>query len=230
MPPYAPAVLRRKYGGRYQSYGRRSKSVARSMATSISRRVGVWPRYSLPSRTVELKCYDTNWSFNIVGAGHVFCLNTITQGTDDFNRIGKSIQLKNLSINYYITSIGVGPNLVCRTLFVLDRQTNGATPAVSDIIESNAVEALYKESQRTRFKILYDKVTFAGADGSGINVIMQGGTNMNVAVPLNYKQEFLSNAGTVAAINKGAIWCLIVTNVTSNLRTNGAARVQYTDV
>lgn len=229
MPPYAPRVLKRKYGGRYQSAKKQKMSRSR---TVLSSRVGLWSRYSRPSPMVELKFIDQAWDFSMPSAGSTFLLNPIGNGTDDFQRIGKSVQLKNLNLNLLISlgSTGFVNNIKYgRTIIVLDLQTNGALPSTTDILESASPISLFNSDQRGRFKVLFDKVHELSRGNAGEPTELKNNIILDLAIPLYSKQEFTGTANNIASIDKGAIICLCVAETDLTMRVIGNSRIQYTD-
>jgi hypothetical protein len=63
-------------------------------------------------------------------------LNLIRAGSSFFNRIGRRVEMKNLHLKLQIASLRtVAVNDYVRVMVVYDRQTNGALPAITDILQ-----------------------------------------------------------------------------------------------
>jgi len=97
--------------------------------------------------------------------GAVVCINLLSVGSSFFNRIGRKINLKSLKCTGYIAPIRAQVLVdYIRILFVYDKQTNGALPAVSDILQTtsqtgaNTTDILSGPNlnNRDRFVILRD--------------------------------------------------------------------------
>lgn len=99
--------------------------------------------------------------------GSIIPLNLIQAGSSFFNRIGRKIEMKSLLIELNITPVSAARSTGADTLRILviyDRQTNGAVPAISDILqdtEQNGTNTTVMTSNinlnnRDRFQIIRD--------------------------------------------------------------------------
>lgn len=114
----------------------------------------------------ELKGYDIaagNAEFQ--STGRVELLNPVVQGTDNFNRVGRKINMKSVHVRGVIfpkdPTISI-PRDHLRLLLVYDKQTNALLPSGNDVLmDSNAVAGTSSFSHvnlanRERFVILRD--------------------------------------------------------------------------
>lgn len=100
--------------------------------------------------------------------GTIIPLNLITAGSSFFNRVGRKIEMKSVEFEFQpgvLTLSIASPVDQGRILIVYDRQTNGAIPALADVIQdtdsagtntSNALAGL-NLNNRDRFLIIMDK-------------------------------------------------------------------------
>lgn len=110
-------------------------------------------------RTGEKKTIDrTVNSFPADTTGTVNLLNGVATGTDFTERIGRKILIKSIYIQGIVQTLDtVSNNCLNRLIVVLDKQPNGAAPAINDVlVSSNSTEQL-NLNNRDRFRILADK-------------------------------------------------------------------------
>lgn len=114
----------------------------------------------------EVKVVDTavqNFTMSTTSIGQV--LNTISLGSDLFNRVGRQIQMISVHLRGYFISAGnaVVPDYL-RVLLVYDRQPDGSTAVFNDVITSidnaggvtHASQDFPDQGNLDRFKILSD--------------------------------------------------------------------------
>lgn len=144
---------------------RRSSAVARSSAhrQSMLYRPTIGPRVSRS----EVKSLDLpGAAYTLNTTALVTPLNLIRAGTSFFNRIGRKVTLKSLHIKGQLRPVRTSAVVdYVRIMVVYDAQTNGALPAIADIIQdtdqagtntSNTYSAA-NLNNRDRFKILMDE-------------------------------------------------------------------------
>lgn len=105
------------------------------------------------SRSAELKYFDSLGSVRTPEV--VTLLNGITQGSDYNQRIGRHAKMESVSVKGSIFGTNVSAGNVYRWWLVWDKQSNGATPAFSDVVTSNSHTAEKNVSVNAdRFTIL----------------------------------------------------------------------------
>lgn len=107
-------------------------------------------------------------------AGVVIPINSIEQGIDDNQRIGRSIATKSCYYQY-VLNFGTGPvPNVIRHMLVWDRQPNGTAPAVNQVLNnlglSTPVTAPMNLDNKERFVVLADERTTLSPNGDQIRV------------------------------------------------------------
>lgn len=114
----------------------------------------------------ELKYADASGTVTAYNPGtndQLLCLtNTISQGTEDFNRIGNSILAKDINIRLYSTFSADATHLnnVARiTLLCWKDNANANTPTVAKIYESpTIINSPFNKDYTDQFVILKDKI------------------------------------------------------------------------
>ncbi len=111
----------------------------------------------------ELKFFDTVVSNNSATTGiiHSPSLALIPQGVTESERIGRKCVLKVLDVRGEVTlntdeKASDTENMI-RLIVYQDKQANGLTANVGDILETAHVDSFYNLSNSGRFKILLDK-------------------------------------------------------------------------
>lgn len=112
----------------------------------------------------ELKFFDTTEVATVSGTAgviHDASLNLIPQGVTESTRVGRkctirAIHLKGILKNQSTAVVAEAENTL-RVIVYLDKQANGATAAVTDILETAAVDSFRNLANSGRFSILLDK-------------------------------------------------------------------------
>lgn len=153
MSTYKKAVTSRRLKADKASKAARAAKLYRPMPG---------PRYA----KTEVKSLDlANASYALDSTGTVTCLNLIRAGSSFFNRIGRKVNMKSLHLKMFLNPVrtSAAPDYV-RVMVVYDSQSNGAAPAISDVIQdtdqagTNSTNAFSSANlnNRDRFRILCD--------------------------------------------------------------------------
>lgn len=153
MSTYKKAVSSRRLKADKASKAARSARLYRPMPG---------PRYAKG----EIKSLDlAGTTYTLNSTASITPLNLIRAGTSFFNRIGRKVEMKSLHFKAFIQPIRtVAASDYVRVMIVYDSQTNGALPAISDIIQdtdqsgTNNTTALSSTNlnNRDRFRVLCD--------------------------------------------------------------------------
>lgn len=157
-------------------------------------------------------------SATLVGA----LLNDPLQGVNESERIGRRIQMVRLDVKFiYMPNAASVLDQLLRTIILIDKQANGATPTTAMILanSSNASQTIVShryESNRNRFRFLYDQVHTSNFNGESI-------IRRRVSIPLSGPDSIVTfsttNGGTVADINTNSMWMFFVTDQVANQPT-----------
>lgn len=187
----------------------------------------------------ELKFFDTVLGTNFANNGVIaeLSLNLIPQGTTESERIGRKCTLVHIGWNWQCTapaqtvSTSVGGNY--RMIMYLDKQCNGATAAVLDILKETEWRSFYNVANRSRFNILCDKIfTIQPTSGAGdtanqhyARTFKSGTWKKTVNIPL----EFSSTTGVITELKSNNIGLLLISDsVVGNTFLSGSIRVRFT--
>lgn len=103
--------------------------------------------------------------------GSVAAINLVTAGSSFFQRVGRKIEMKSVELSYQISPITSQTLATAqdwlRILIVYDRQTNGALPNVSDVLQdtdaaganTTNIASGVNLNNRDRFLVIYDDRT-----------------------------------------------------------------------
>lgn len=162
----------------------------------------------------ERKFYDVFESGTLIAAGvSPTLMNTISNGTQVFERLGGRYQITSVQFrlslkNTVWTSM---ESFQCRVMVVHDRSPNGATFALTDLLQDASTQprivvSPYERENTKRFEVLYDHTTT-------VERYNGGGQNFNVYIPTRIAVQCVGNGGVISNINKGAVYYIIQTDV-----------------
>ena len=215
-------------------------------------------RSTLPAtlyrRGPEVKTVDLNVNGQVIDStGSIALLNGVAEGTSFYNRIGRRISLKSVQISGTLNDNTAGTptndSLYVRMLVLYDRQNNGGTPALPDILQDvtaagTIVTDAYSGinmSNSDRFKVLMDNRVFIPNDNTtnaGQNLEQgiagylpgTGETNIKRYIKLNGLETNYGTANANAAgCQTGALWLVFVSAGSNMLQANLRIRVRYND-
>lgn len=164
--------------------------------------VGLYP--TRRSGATELKSVDTpNQTQAINSLGFYTVCNIPEEGSSFYNRIGRRIRMKSLHLRGQINPSNTNANAVpqgqARIMVVYDRQSNGALPALSDLIlaysasgaTTSAVLDGINMNNRDRFLVLMDNQVTLPAIG------VNGATPANITMYPDPNANAGGNQGTI---------------------------------
>lgn len=196
-----------------------------------------------PSRVgTEFKFKDSNvLNLTLAAAGTVLpTIVDVAQGIDEDQRIGRKIRVRGITISGHIrsnaaTNVAETANIY-RIILYKDKQTNGATATIADILQDTTVHGHRNLSNTNRFQILFDHVRSINQRAGAYNPT--GGTWLSgefkqtfrfakaVSVPI----EFSGATGALTEIrsnNFGMLWLSQDDNPVTQITMR--IRVRYTD-
>lgn len=185
------------------------------------------PATTLKSSKHEIKSVDVPASNTAISTTASFALlNGMVQGTTQWNRIGRRVQMKSIAIRgriYYNQAGGAPGADYLRVMLIYDRQPNGAAPAIGDIIAATDQAGTttttcfdgLNMSNADRFKVLREYVLHIPSPAA-----IAGGANQALQVEGAEKLGFkwfvklgglethfkTGNAGTIADISTGSLY------------------------
>ncbi len=205
---------------------------------------GYWGRYNRPSRMSpgEWKFFDTTATFGTVGAaGEIqasMCL--IPQNITESGRIGRKCTVKRIDfmgdmiLNAVLASANGQVDRV-RVIVYHDKQANGATAAVLDLLETADILSFRNLANSGRFRILSDTTQaiscmagagdVAGTNGNWNAVIR----SYKVGASLNMPLEFSGTTGAITELRSNNIGILAISEGADLTTFKFNCRVRYAD-
>lgn len=178
----------------------------RDAAAMVARRAPVIER-GLQLAQGEFKSVDVVNGADLNTTGFVTLLNGMTRGDDISQRIGREVTLRSVQLTYQIGSKnGTGTDQYVRAMLVYDRQANGSTALISDILSGSNTYAPRNLENRHRFSILYDRMIALNASGEpGSRRVLRFYRRLNHPVTFNG-----NTGGTIADIQTGALYFVAI--------------------
>lgn len=240
MPYYRKrrrAPTRRTYPKR-RTYRKRARVVK-----GYTRRVGFYGRYAPTSRRSrpERKFHDPVTADAAVAATGVITdsLVKIPQGVTEVQRVGRKCTIVAIQMRYkcilpqLAESAAPGPGDTIRIILYLDKQANGATAGVTDLLEAAEFKSFNNLANTGRFQIFLDKqvsINFlAISSESAGNVtspsVRRDGTFFKkCSIPV----EWDSTTGAITEIRSNNIGLLLITEE-GKMRFEAQWRFRFTD-
>jgi len=199
---------------------------------------GFYGRYNKPGS--ELKFLDTAISVAPIDATYevmTSCLNVVAQGGGESQRIGRKITIKSIQMRHVLTYVpaastqGLTTVVIC---LVLDKQANGAAPAITDIFTSNsAATAMINLANSERFVVLkrfvFTLASSAGASGSFSRAEALIDFYKKVDIPVEYDNTAATGALTTVRSNNLLLTAGSLGEDDVVLMT-GTTRIRYSDI
>ncbi len=189
----------------------------------------------------EKKFFDTVRAVHqpaVAGTISNLSLNLIPQGVTESERVGRKCTISKIMLRGNITTIAAtaanATSNICRVIVYEDTQANGATAAVTDILESATEQSFNNLSNSMRFRILMDKRNpgyCPSGSGRGTTDTLAFGENVqdffwskSCAIPI----EFSATTGAITEIRSNNIGVLtIVSSAITDI--SYVARVRFSD-
>jgi len=154
----------------------------------------------------------------------------ITQGTSDAQRTGNVIKINRLLMRGAVG--GSADRDMFRVIVFRDMQSNGTTPAVTDILYSASYMSCYNASKVTtaggsRFSIIKDQTFSINAQISAVGMFVPftwdlAGAKCNVT--------YTGNTGTSADVGTNNIWLLTISSGSAVTALQLSAQLHYRDL
>lgn len=131
-------------------------------------------------------------------------INLIQQGATVAQRIGNKVVLKSIHVTAHFNVLAVANSGTIRVMVVYDKQTNGAFPALTDIILAQPAGAASPLSginiaNKSRFQMIRDKyfnLSGGGTTGYVFDEYCKG----------RWEVEYGANAGNIGDFRTGAVY------------------------
>lgn len=239
------SMKKRSYKGKRgfkKAYTKRalSKYVAK-VIPGFTRTSGYYGKFSGASH--ERKFHDlTVNDTEIATAGEVLTtgtINTIVQGVTESTRIGRKVNITKILWNWRVelknSTTAASMKDSVRLILFLDKQCNGVTAAVDDLLETLEYDSFNNLANKDRFVVLYDKkFVLAATAGAGntttdtfIGGFRSGTFHKSCNIPIEYDNDAPTGAiGTIRSNN------LAILAISENAKTSliSKIRLRFTDM
>lgn len=156
----------------------------------------------------------------------------IVQGTTETSRVGKTITVHSIEVKYEFAmpNDAVVFEEAVGWYLLIDKQPNGATPAVLDVLSTASYITIKNNETRSRFKILKQglnalpNTSVGAATYSAANVV----NHFFIKFKKPFEIQFNGNAGTVADLVTNNILFLTVSK-NGKAKMTGYIRVKFAD-
>lgn len=184
----------------------------------------------------ELKTIDSGTSTiaPVTAAGTVTLINGVATGTDFTNRVGRKTLMKTLLLTFTHsppTASNSASGDVHRVIVFYDSQTNGAAPAVTDVIAIADALNPMQLTNRERFKILLDKRIALPAFVMAAGVPTAGDPRQlfwKKYLKINMDTVYGGSAATVGSVQTGGLFMAVLSQ-TATWNASYYSRVRFTD-
>lgn len=149
--------------------------------------------------------------------GYITNIAPIAQGAGPTERVGDTVRLKHLTVIGAMNSVNAS-NFCWRWLVVQDRQAAPSyTPSVAEILTSARTNAVIRESKKSQYKILYDKMV-----DTNVNFTNQDTRHsLRFEVPLDYTMEF--NGSSSTAFQRNSTYLILLCEMGSTTQYTALA-------
>ncbi len=214
-----PYRARRRRGSK-RGYGRRRRR--RVFRRGYNRTGGFYGFGGRSGLRPEYKFFDRDIDAIIPSTAVIFTdsLNRIAQGTGESARVGRKCTLRSLACKLrarlpILTNSAAPTGDSLRIVVYLDKQCNGATAQVLDVLETADVHSFRNLANISRFSVLYDRVyplsrtAASGADATAewAPYVIEDSFFKKFTIPI----EFSGTTGTIAEIRSNNIGIIAVT-------------------
>lgn len=204
--PYRRSYRRSNYRRRYPRRSTGGTDYIRMAKTAYT---GV--KYLKSLVNVEKHPIDVNTAVNPnATTGSFTLLNSTIQGDAAGNRQGNSILMKMVNINLKVTMATNATHSTVRMILFWDKECNGSTPVISNLLSQSSVMGNYNHDEATRFPILADK---------RVTLSVSGNQEMTLRIyrKLFKHTHYDGNVGSIADIVDNALWLFCVSDEGTNI-------------
>lgn len=187
------------------------------------RTAGFYGRYQ-GGPNAELKFHDLDIDDAVIASNGVVAqasCNLIAQGVTESTRVGRKCTIKSINWRYNVFSPAAADQAdppsgdSVRVILYVDKQCNGATAAVTDILETGDYQSFRNLANVGRFTILMDKMCnvdqqVAQTDGTSTGSYPRRNYNRTFYKKCNIPIEFNSTTGAITEIRSNNIGVLLV--------------------
>ncbi len=203
--------------------------------------VGISRRGRMSGTPIELKFFDIDLDdVGIAQNGTIIAdsINKIAQGVTESNRIGRKCTIRQINWRFRLNlAASVAANAAAETvrlIMYLDKQANGATAAVTDILESNDFQSFNNLTNKGRFRTLMDREYDLNAAAGGGDGTTEDYAEVNLTdtffKKVNIPIEFSAGTGAITEIRSNNIGVLILSETGAISSFASKIRLRFSDL
>lgn len=170
-----------------------------------------------------------------VGETDTQVFSAVAQGSATNQRIGRRILIKSIQLRASIRNEAAANINDVRLLLVYDKQANGTDLSMTDVLQTQETEGLYKLENAKRFVILWDKVYVL--QGLPVSPATDSvGKSIDFYKKVNLEQIYKGTGATAADVATGSLYLMAICDTPSALPGSsvqaiwsGNLRVRYVD-
>jgi len=179
----------------------------------------------------ELKFIDiTAAPAVITTAGSLELLSQIANGNGQSERVGRRINLVDIHLRFSLYPSDDFDSNYSRVLMFIDKQSNGAAPAITDVLTTSTYYSLLNPININRFQVLYDSVRHSTFNNNATLSIASTPTHfIETRKSLKGRSIMFKGTGsTVSSIDSGAVYLLTISS-SAAMTYQTTSRLRYTD-
>ncbi len=199
--------------------------IGRRFTSFEARRPPVMPVYG------ELKFHDIDVDHTAanISAGVILnsgSINLIVQGISESQRIGRKCTIKKIGWRGLITRIADASSVLpvpmtTRIMLVLDKQANGATAAVTDVLETANYQSFNNLSNKGRFVVYSDQThvmnSVNGAGNGTANDASAVQKEFTFFKKVDIPLEFSAAAGAITELRSNNLFVLMISSASQGV-------------
>lgn len=217
----------RKRVSEFKKPGRKARTYDKSRRIARVAQARGLPSWG--SGPTEWKVATNSVNPEITSTATWYTMNGLAKGTNNGQRVAEGVVIRSMQLFINLSQKSAGAQQSVRIMLVQDKQTNGAGPVITDVVDANTTYSMRNLVYRKRFKILLDKrMTFDAVGGGHNNEAFS--YYKPCYIPVQYNGQ---NNGDVQDITSNALFLIVLGEQVSGNAAMTAQityRIRYTDV
>jgi len=201
------------------SYRRKTNPKQSKKVSSVLTKIG----------ELEMKTLDTGFTADSTTSTNVVPLTSIQQGDSVNTRDGNKIWLKSIAIRCSMSLEDQAQPVKSRFLIVHDKQPNGTSATVTDVLTTAVVEDYTNTKNFSRFTVLMDKVVVLNQTNSIANNKQKAFFKKYIKIPEHLALSTFKD-GNTAPPNTGELTLMYFSDTaagTQDMDVNGSCRLRF---
>ncbi len=207
---------------------KRRRGGARARRTKLTKTLrgrarigGYYGKYNKSQGELKFFDLDIDQAADMSGGFILDSVNEIVQGTTESNRLGRKCTIKAIEWRYTVNlpeqdAVATPANgSTLRVILYKDKQCNGETAVITDILETADYQSFYNLANGDRFDILLDvahQINYAGLASDGAGVVSQAKQVVvrEFAKTCSIPLEFGGTTGAITELRSNNVGVLLI--------------------